>query len=159
MDHKDYVSLLEQSVRTHTTAPANKIVGWDGKGPLPKTMPDDDLSKITKRIMGIGAGMEADAAGGKGKLKEDSPLSVLEGETYNKELDGILDGNLEEDVSFDEKESEVVKRLISEMDAFDDDIESDLLADVDGIDDDIIDDTSLDDYILSDDYENDIDLM
>lgn len=141
MDHNDYVSLLEQSLVVHPGAPAQPIRDWDGKGDLPTTMGHQDLGDIVKLITGEADDPERDAkqAGineGKGKPKSRTPLSMLENEILKsanespdllgEELtpendfgeDEHTDG-IEEVVRFETKESDILARLIREMDEMD----------------------------------------
>lgn len=118
MDSKEYVNLLEAAVSTHPNAPCEKIVNWKGNGDLPT---DEDLNdlvdKITKDEKDTNAAVQEDT---KEVSKDDSPLSILENELDKVDEDtNKLEDDLLENVKFTEQESEIINRLITEMNAFD----------------------------------------
>lgn len=151
MDSKEYVNLLEAAVSSHPNAPCEKIVNWNGSGDL-KTHEDlDDLvDKITKDEKDTTAAVQEDVD------KKDSPLSILENELDNADEDlGDVDDTISETVKFTDQESEILNRLMTEMDALDsDDLENDFLDnDMDMTD--IEDTEDLDLGVPQDDYELD----
>jgi len=132
MDSKEYVNLLESAVSSHPNAPCEKIVNWNGSGDLNTHEELDDLvDKITKDEKDTKAAVQEDVEDGK-----ESPLSILENELDKAEN---VDNTTLESVKFTDQESEILNRLITEMDALDSD---------DGDD--------IDDFIDNDDFENDM---
>jgi len=119
MDNKEYVNLLEAAVSSHPNAPCEKIVNWKGAGDL-KTHEDlDDLvDKITKDEKDTKAAVQEDTEGE--PSEKESPLSILESELDKAEEDaGDIDDVVSETVKFTDQESEILNRLITEMDALD----------------------------------------
>ena len=121
MDSKEYVNLLEEAVSSHPNAPCEKIVDWKGVGDL-KTHEDlDDLvDKITKDEKDTTAAVQEDVVEGE-KSKKESPLSILESELDKAEESDPenADDIVSETTKFTDQESEVLNRLITEMDALD----------------------------------------
>ena len=143
-DNKDYVKFLESAVSAtqHQGAPVEKILDWDGKGALPETLDSDELDAIVKRITkedvddadpketmkAYGDEMpdddddvterEEDEEEGTPEMDDlgESPLEMLGdiSETSNEEVDALL-----AETSFTDQESDVLKRLVQEMDAMD----------------------------------------
>lgn len=130
MDSKEYVNLLEAAVSSHPNAPCENIVNWKGPGDL-KTHEDlDDLvDKITKDEKDTKAAVQEDVEGEPSDNDKDSPLSILESELDKTEEDTeTTDDIVSETVKFTDQESEILNRLITEMDALDaEDLGDDLL--------------------------------
>jgi len=128
MDSKEYVNLLETAVSSHPNSPCEKIVNWEGKGDL-KTHDDlsDLVDKITKDEKSTTAAVQEDID--VEDKKKDSPLSILENELDNVDAEVDDDNDIvSETVKFTDQESEILNRLITEMDALDaEDIGDDLL--------------------------------
>ena len=149
MDSKEYVNLLESAVSSHPNAPCEKIVNWNGSGDL-KTHEDLDelVDKITKDEKDTKAAVQEDVE------DEGSPLSILENELDKAEN---VDDMTLENVKFTDQESEILNRLITEMDALDSDdigdfIDDDLGDEIPGEE---LDDEDLDLGVPQEDYELD----
>ncbi|MCK5015543.1 MAG: hypothetical protein KAS32_00565 [Candidatus Peribacteraceae bacterium] len=145
-DNKDYVKFLESAVSTqqHQNAPVSKILDWEGKGALPETLDSEELDAIVKRITkedtdvsdadpketakAYGDEMpddDDDVMDKDGKEEEgspemadlgESPLSLMDDitSTTNEDVDALL-----AETSFTDHESDLLKRLVLEMDAMD----------------------------------------
>jgi len=130
MDSKEYVNLLEAAVSSHPNAPCEDIVNWKGPGDL-KTHEDlnDLVDKITKDEKDTKAAVQEDAKGKPSDTDEESPLSILESDLDKAEEDTETVGDIvSETINFTDQESEILNRLITEMDALDvDNLGDDLL--------------------------------
>lgn len=145
LSHKEYLSLLQESINVQVNSPANQIVSWKGDGNLPTELENSDIDELVNKIV-KGDGIEdlAIDAPNKKPVKESvtkkSPLSILEtdldtainedetdmNEENTKEKNtgenlDITDEELYEGVSFTEQESDILTRLINEMDEFEND--------------------------------------
>lgn len=135
MASKDsYISFLEEAVAKHPNAPADKIVDWNGKGKLPTTTDagiDKLIAKITKGDKPTDKGIQEAAK----KDADDSPLSILENELNEAEEEAPIEEpaegketketpekeeKIEESIKFTDQESDILSRLIKEMNALDD---------------------------------------
>jgi len=149
MDSKEYVNLLESAVSSHPNAPCEKIVNWTGPGDLKTHEELDDLvDKITKDEKDTKAAVQEDVEDGK-----ESPLSILENEL--DKADNVDDLTLET-VKFTDQESEILNRLITEMDALDsDDMDTFIDNDDNDFEDEETDEEDLDLGVPQEDYELD----
>jgi len=137
-----YISFLEEAVTKHPNAPCDGIVSWDGKGKLPTTTDsgiDDLVAKITKGDSPTDKGIQEDTKKESGK----SPLSILENELNEAEEEASEEEkntepteketpegeDIEESIKFTDQESDILTRLISEMNNLDDVGEQDELMD------------------------------
>lgn len=126
MDQKEYVKLLQEAVAKSPTpdkdvspstprddSTVKKIVNWDGTGDLPETLERDELDEMVDEIL------TKDESSGKVKEeKEEAPLEKLEGdEAGETDNEAGLDMEIDEaDMTFSDDESEILKKLITEMD-------------------------------------------
>jgi len=126
MEQKEYVKLLQEAVAKSPTpdksispstprddSTVKKIVNWDGTGDLPETLERDELDEMVDEIL-----TKEESPGETEKKVEEAPLDKLEedeaGETDNEAgLDMEID---EADMTFNDDESEILKKLITEMD-------------------------------------------
>lgn len=133
MDNKEYVNLLETAVGSHPNAPCEDIVNWRGPGDL-KTYEDlDDLvDKITKDEKDTTAAVQEEGKVEDNKDKtNESPLSILENEVNSADEDNTdVEDPISEAVKFTDQESEILNRLINEMNALDTDDMNDDLMDI-----------------------------
>lgn len=165
MTDKEYINLLEEAVTMHSSAPANPIVNWQGKGDLPTTMDADEIDYLVKKIVkGDGVTDKAivspNSKDSGVSVKEDTedagkaPLSILENEldkstenldeNTNTDKDDI---NITEDLDFTDQESDILSRLITEM--------GEMEATFSQDNDDLLDTEEIDTLTPSEDYELD----
>ena len=141
MGRKEYVSLLEQAIGSgNIIDPATskiktdfgtveKIRQWDGKGKLQTTLDDADLDDIIDKVS---SGKKKRVIG-EGQVTKNSPLSILEGEEDNEAVPPLKEkGEVDlEETGLTEQESEILKRLISEMDELTEDVKVNIDVDDD----------------------------
>jgi len=127
MDQKEYVELLQEAVAKSPTpdksispstprddSTAKKIVNWDGTGDLPETLERDELDEMVDEIL-----TKDESPAEVKEEKEEAPLDKLEGSDEAGETDNEagLDMEIDEtDMTFSDDESEILKKLITEMD-------------------------------------------
>lgn len=151
---KDYIKFLEESVAVQKyKAPCDKIVNWKGEGKLNSSL-DGDIDYLVKKIT-KGDKPEDKAIQSESKTGSDSPLSILEKELdeADEELDAKdIEKDMEADKDIAEEgckgidetidlsnvESDILSRLISEMDAMDSFEDEDMIDT--GMGDDYVDD-------------------
>ncbi|MEA3254115.1 MAG: hypothetical protein U9Q17_04105 [Chloroflexota bacterium] len=126
MDKKTYVSLLEQAVDTTNFAPSNvsDIISYRGKGELKTSIQDKEIDDLVDKITNDDEDEDEDDLVTENDDIFDSPLSLLEKEANENDEDEDEDDEdlediekLKEDVGFSDNESDILKRLIQEMEA------------------------------------------
>jgi len=158
MDDKSYINFLEESIsmQRHPDPPCEDIVSWRGEGSL-KTYKDTDIDYLVKKI-NKGDGIQDKAI--TSDPADVAPISVLENELDNEEDNDQDDSaddldvenecsKVKESVDLSEIESDVLSRLISEMDAMDEKDDDDEMLDNDDMDYDNDDSEDLEDNDLN----------